>query len=146
MKVKKKEIGHKNNIHSIVTLREQRLIYYPRGVNQNNLVQTQLDSPPSRSASNKEPLVVALVNNQSVNKNGIKIKGHVVEHVCDIIAVVETWLPCDEILANQIVGDTCLKGFKMSHIPRNNGQQGGGVCIMYKNCLDIRSFPETGMP
>lgn len=62
---------------------------------------------------------------------------HIVEHDCDIIAVTETWLPCEDLLANQIIGDVCPKGYKMSHIPRGTGHRGGGIGILYKTCLDI---------
>lgn len=62
---------------------------------------------------------------------------HIVEHDCDIIAVTETWLPCEDLLANQIIGDVCPEGYKMSHIPHGTGHRGGGIGILYKTCLDI---------
>ena len=54
------------------------------------------------------------------------------EHDCDIIAVTETWLPCEDLLAKQIIGDLCPEGYKMSHIPRSTGHRGGGIGILYK--------------
>ncbi|XP_068737182.1 uncharacterized protein [Montipora capricornis] len=38
---------------------------------------------------------------------------NIVEHDCDIIAVTETWLPCEDLLAKQIIGDVCPEGYKM---------------------------------
>ena len=44
----------------------------------------------------------------------------------------------EEILINHIIRDTCPKGYNMSHIPRNTGQRGRDVGIIYNNYLDIR--------
>ena len=141
-KVKEREICQKNVIKSVVTPREQEWSSRQSGVNKNNLIQIQLQ--PQHKLE-EQALSMALVNCRSLNKNGFKLKDHAVEYDCDIIAVTETWLPNEETLANQIIGDTCPKGYKMSQNPRNNGQRGGGVGIMYKSCLDVRAISDDGM-
>ena len=112
---------------------------WPKIVYYGNLTYINTAQPQPKSTIPDEKFVtVALVNCRSLNKNGIKLKDHIVEHDCDVIAVTETWLSREEILTNHIIRDTCPKGYKMSHIPRNTGQCGGGVGIIYKNSLDIR--------
>ena len=78
------------------------------------------------------------MNCRTINKNGRKLKDHIVEHDYDEIAITETLLSRQEILTNHIIRDTCPKGYNMSHILRNTGQRGGDVGIIYKNSLDIR--------
>ena len=73
-----------------------------------------------------------------MNKNGFKLKHHVVDHDCDIAAVTKTWLPDNDVIANQIIGDTCPQGYRMFHTPRKLGQRGGGVGLMFKTSLDLR--------
>ena len=88
---------------------------------------------------------MAVINCRSLNKNGIKLKDHIVEYDCDIVAVTETWLPCEDILANHIIGDVCPEGYKMSHTPPSSGHRGGEVGLIYKTSLDIR-VPTTNEP
>ena len=78
------------------------------------------------------------MNCRSINKNGLELKDHIVEHDYDEIAVTETCFSRQEILTNDIIRDSCPKEYKMSHIPRNTGQRDGDVGIIYKNYLDIR--------
>ena len=61
------------------------------------------------------------------------------DHDCDIAAVTETWLPDNDVIANQIISDTCPQGYRMFHTPRKLGQRGGGVGLTFKTSLDLRS-------
>ena len=61
------------------------------------------------------------------------------DHDCDIAAVTVTWLPDNDVIANQIISDTCPQGCGMFHTPRKLGQLGGGVDLMFKTSLDLRS-------
>ena len=111
---------------------------WPKIVNYGNLTYINTAQPqPKSTISDVKFVAVALVNCCSLNKDGLKLKDHIIEHDCDVIAVTETWLSREEILTNHIIRDTCPKGYKMSH-PRNTGQRGGGVGIIHKNSLDIR--------
>ena len=60
------------------------------------------------------------------------------DHDCDIAAVTVTWL-LDNVIANQIIGDTCPQGYRMFHTPRKLGQRRGGVGLTFKTSLDLRS-------
>ena len=130
--VKQREISQKSPISTVITHREHESSPRQRGIRTNNLTRIQ---PHSWPIVVEKSLLLAVINCRSLNKNGIKLKDHIVEHDCDIIAVTETWLPCEDLLAKQIIGDVCPEGYKMSHIPRSSG---GGIGILYKTCLDIR--------
>lgn len=140
LKVKEREIAQRNKIDSIATLRDHKSKCKFGGVNPNNLIQIQTKSTSGNCLPVTEHhLVVALSNSRSLNRNGFKLKDHVVEYDCDIVGITETWLSSDEVIANQIIGDTCPEGYKMSHVPRQTGQRGGGVGILHKDCLEIRN-------
>lgn len=134
LKVKRREIHQKNSIESIVTHREHKSSSCLKGINVNNLLQVKL-SNQSEATEKSKPLAMAVANCRSLNKNGLKSKDHIVEYNCDIVTVTETWLPSEDILANQIIGDVCPKGYKISHVPRRTGHRGGGVGIIYKKCV-----------
>ena len=140
--VKKREIQQRNAIKTILTHHEHESSSRLRGVNTDNLIQIKRHNLP---VSKVKSLSMAVINCRSLNKNGIKLKDHIVEYDCDIVAVTETWLPCEDILANHIIGDVCPKGYKMSHTPRSSGHRGGGVGLIYKTSLDIR-VPTTNEP
>ena len=111
---------------------------WPTIVNYGNLTYINTAQPqPKSTISDVKFVAVALVNCCSLNKDGLKLKDHIIEHDCDVIAVTETWLSREEILTNHIIRDTFPKGCKMLHIPRNTGQRSGGVGIIYNNYLDI---------
>ena len=137
LKVREREIHHRNPIQTIVTDSEHAPSSRLKGINVNNLIQVELRNQPVAKEKSK-PLAMAVVNCRSLNKNGLKLKDHIVEYNCDIVAVTETWLPCEDILANQIIGDVCPKGYKISQVPRETGHRGGGVGIIYKKSLEIR--------
>ena len=61
------------------------------------------------------------------------------DHDCDIAAVTVTWLPDNDVIANQIISDTCPQGYGMFHTPRKLGQRGEGVGLTFKTSLDLRS-------
>lgn len=109
-------------------------------------VYTQIQRPPSMANTLDQPALVAttmtmaLVNCRSLNRNGFKLKDYVVGNDCDLVGITETWLPHEECLSNQIINDSCPKEYKMAQKPRNSGQRGGGVGILYKKTLALRAI------
>lgn len=63
-----------------------------------------------------------------------------VEFDCDIVAMTETWLPCEDILANHILNRRRLSKrlLKLHHTLSNTGHRGGGVALIYKSSLGVR--------
>ena len=111
-----------------------------RGVDFGNLIRIPLlQLKTTITSRSTHCLVLVLINSRSLNKNGFKLKDHVVDHDCDIAAVTETWLPDNDVIANQIIGDTCPQGYRMLHTPRKLGQRGGGVGLMFKTSLGLRT-------
>ena len=121
--VKKRETQQRNAIKTIVTHHEHESSSRLRGVYTYNLIQIKRYNLP---LSKVKSLSMAVINCRSLNKNDIKLKDHIVEYDCDIVAVTETWLPCEDT-------------------PRSSGHRGGGVRLIYKTTLDIR-VPTSNEP
>ena len=83
---------------------------------------------------------MALINARSVNKNGHKVKDFIVDKECDITAITETWLTDEQTKTTQVIQDLCPKGYVMQHKPRTTGQRGGGVGLLHKKGLPLRSL------
>ena len=84
LKVREREIHHRNPIQTIVTDSEHAPSSRLKGINVNNLIQVELRNQPVAKEKSK-PLAMAVVNCRSLNKNGLKLKDHIVEYNCDIV-------------------------------------------------------------
>ena len=84
-KVKQREISQKSPISTVITHREHESSPRQRGIRTNNLTRIQPHSWPKVV---EKSLSLAVINCRSLNKNGFKLKDHIVEHDCDIIAVI----------------------------------------------------------
>lgn len=98
----------------------------------------QVPVKPAPGNSQSRLIDMVLINCRSVNKNGHKLKDYVVEKDCDLAAITETWLPMDMDKADTIVKGACPKTYKMPHIPRQTGKNGGGVGLLHKRVLSIK--------
>ena len=75
-KVKQREFGQKSPISTVITHREHEYSPRQRGIRTNNLTRIQ---PHSRPIVVEKSLLFAVINCRSLNKNGIKLKDHIVE-------------------------------------------------------------------
>ena len=66
------------------------------------------------------------------------INAYIHTHDFDIVAICETWL------GNSDYDDTCINGllpdnYSIYRVDRDDGRQGGGVALIYKNSLKIKT-------
>ena len=62
------------------------------------------------------------------NKTNL-LTDYFIEHDFDLIALTETWLSATD-KHNKIIGELCIPGYDMCHVPRPNGT-GGGIALIY---------------
>ena len=121
-------------ISSFVTTRNSMLSYYEekqQGVNFHNLSYVELGKQRLTS--------FCLMNAQSVRNKTETIVDYIIENDIDICAFTETWLSEED---NIKIGDLTPSGYSFSHVPRSD-RPGGGVGLLYKSGLDIRSVEIT---
>ena len=82
---------------------------------------------------------LARVNARSISNNILDFQEYISSKNVDVCAVTETWLMKDDAL-------TCKQipppGYKIHLVPRQDGHQGGGIAIVYKDCLTITKITE----
>ena len=84
---------------------------------------------------------MCVLNTRSVKNKTDKIKDYVVDNNADITAITETWLSSGS--ADKVpIGDLCPTGYLFPNEPRK-GRRGGGVGLLHKSALPIKSQPVT---
>ena len=84
----------------------------------------------------KQKLVTfCLMNSKSVRNKTESITDYIIEKDIDMCAFTETWLNDQDHVK---IGELIPPGYSFIHVPRPE-RQGGGVGLLYKSNLDIRS-------
>ena len=87
----------------------------------------------------KQPLIKLLyINAGSVKNKYTYINDYIHTHAFGIVAICETWL------GNSDYDDTCINGLMSDNyiiyrVDRDDGRRGGGVALIYKNSLKIKT-------
>ena len=77
------------------------------------------------------------INVGSVKNKYIYLNDYIHTHDFDIVAICETWLGIsdhDDTCVNGLLPD----GYAIYRADRTDGRRGGGVALIYKQCLDIK--------
>ena len=123
-----------NGVQQISTLINPRQIVQKRDqsiVDQGNL--TKINRAPIESIKNTPSLVS--LNVRSAKNRATSICDFVVSIKTDILAITETWFgtEIDKTVLSELVPD----GYTIHNISRN-GQNGGGVAIIYNANIDLK--------
>jgi hypothetical protein len=85
-------------------------------------------------------LTLGLCNARSILNKWDDIIDHIVDNSLDLLMVTETWIsPGNE---NNPHLSFLPAGYKILHVPRPS-RRGGGVAIIYRECLNIQSHHST---
>ena len=110
----------------------------PPVANQRNLVQVNItrQSAFRREQSTKMIMMVAL-NCHTVANKRLSIADLIISRDVDIMALTETWLGYDN--DKQILHDLVQLGYKILQVSRSSGCRGGGVALLFKSNLKLKS-------
>ena len=106
-----------------------------RGCNSNNLIRIHTDYSAHNSTTKFSYLNIGSLKNKTFG-----VYDYIVTNNLDILALTETWLFNDEQQNLIYLTELLPQIYKVSHIPRSNGQKAsGGVAIIYRDslCLDV---------
>ena len=78
------------------------------------------------------------INAGSIKNKYLYLNDYIVTHNFDIVAICETWLGSSDY------DDTCVNGllpdtYRIHRVDRDDGRRGGGVALIYKESLSIKS-------
>ena len=96
----------------------------------------QRDTPPSYL------LKAGLVNVQSVRNKIDHIVEAIISHDLDILILTETWLTTDD-KDQFFIRALNIKGYKFYSFPRGNNTGHGGVGIIIRSSINIKSASQT---
>ena len=91
------------------------------------------------------PLTICCLNARSVKNKALSVADFVIFQDIDVLALSETWLGND--MDNQVINELVPSGYTIQHISRPSEKHGGGVAILYKCGLTIKTmdFTRNGM-
>lgn len=104
-----------------------------RGINPKNLLTVPVKS--DHVWSNK--LTLGYCNARSVKNKTQEINDLICDNKLDILCITETWMtgsPLDDLICNELTPP----GYKIVHVPREQGR-GGGVAVIYRSSLKCQS-------
>ena len=106
--------------------------------NQRNLVQLNKTRQPAfRREQSTNMIMMVTLNCRSVVNKRLSIADFIISRDVDIMALTETWLGHDN--DKHILHDLVPLGYKMLQVSRSSGRRGGGVALLFKSNLKVKS-------
>ena len=104
------------------------------GINMDNLKRVPIRNIASSVTRN---LHVLCINTRSVKNKATSVADLAISHNIDVLALTETWLGSD--IDKQVVSQLVPIGYKIHAVSRCKEKRGGGVALMYKAGLQVKS-------
>lgn len=101
------------------------------------------DTETTDHLKEKELLLFGLINSRSLANKASMMREHLVAHDLDLLVVTETWLT--NANEDRVKAELLPCGYSMMHRMRQ-GKRGGGVAIIYKSNLSVKSVNNTSHP
>ena len=124
-------LSHRSNIHCLARPTQGY-------ANTANLI--RITCLPLDRVVTSKTVDICLLNARSISNKLFIIKDFVIDNNVDVLALTETWL-CADIADQKIINDLCPAGYLFQHVPR--GTRGGGVAVLYKQCLRFKNKSST---
>lgn len=110
-----------------------------RGLNLSSLIKIK---PDIENVVKGQKLVkVCCLNPRSVKNKTIALCDYILSNDFDFVALTETWLGTS--IDKSCLGELIPDGYKINHVPRPGNRRGGGIALIYKSNIDIRTVAST---
>ena len=87
------------------------------------------------------PFTICCLNARSLKNKALSVADFVNSRDIDVLALSETWLGTDN--DNQVISELMPSGYTIQHISRPSEKRGGGVAVLYKCGLIIKTLDST---
>ena len=107
----------------------------------NHMPNTDYQRPQHDFPRNKSTKCsVAVWNARSIRHKTTMCSWYIMENSIDMMFITESWLsgnPTDDV----IIGEVTPPGYQFFNIPRISDNNGGGIAVIFKEELGLRTFP-----
>ena len=108
-------------------------------INMDNLKRVTIRNIASSVTQN---LQVQCINTRSVKNKAISVVDLAISHNIDVLALTETWLVSD--IDKHVVSQLVPIGYNFHAVSRCKEKRGGGVALMYKAGLQVKTVTTGG--